>query len=232
VPPLNLVGDFGGGAMYLAFGIVCALLERHSSGQGQVIDAAMSEGAASMMSIFYGRVAAGLWRDERGVNALDGGAPWYGVYETADGKYISIGAIEGRFYARLMELLGLDAATLPGQHDRARWPELRERLRGAFKQKTRDEWRESLEGHDVCFAPVLSLAEAPTHPHNLAREAFMERGGVLQPAPAPRFSRTPGKVERSAPRCGEGGAAALAEWGFDDAKIAQFRAGVALIVAK
>jgi alpha-methylacyl-CoA racemase len=232
VPPLNLVGDFGGGAMYLAFGIVCALLERNSSGRGQVIDAAMSEGAASMMSIFYGRVAAGLWHDERGLNAIDGGAPWYGVYETADGKYVSIGAIEGRFYARLIDLLGLDAATLPARHDRARWPELRARLCDVFKQKTRDEWCKSLDGHDACFAPVLSLAEAPAHPHNRVRETFMERGGVLQPAPAPRFSRTPGEVERGAPQCGEGGAVALAEWGFDDATIAQFRAGGALIAAK
>jgi alpha-methylacyl-CoA racemase len=232
VPPLNLVGDFGGGAMYLAFGIACALVERHSSGRGQVIDAAMSEGAASMMSIFYARLAAGLWRDERGVNAIDGGAPWYGVYETADGKYISIGCIEGRFYATLMGCLGLDAATLPRQHDRARWPELRERLRDAFKQKTRDEWCESLAGHDVCFAPVLSLAEAPAHPHNRARGTFMERDGVIQPAPAPRFSRTPGSVERSAPRRGEGGSAALAEWGFDAAKIARFRSSGALLAAK
>jgi alpha-methylacyl-CoA racemase len=232
VPPLNLVGDFGGGAMYLAFGIACALLERHSSGRGQVIDAAMSEGAASMMSIFYGRVAAGVWNDERGVNAIDGGAPWYGVYETADGKYISIGAIEGRFYATLVKCLGLDAATLPSQHERARWPELRAHLRDVFKQKTRDEWCESLEAHDVCFAPVMSLAEAPTHPHNRARGTFMERDGVIQPSPAPRFSRTPGSVERSAPRRGEGGAAALAEWGFDGVKIAQFRRSGALIAAK
>jgi alpha-methylacyl-CoA racemase len=231
VPPLNLVGDYGGGAMYLAFGIACALVERHSSGRGQVIDAAMSEGAASMMSIFYARVAGRLWRDERGVNAIDGGAPWYDVYETADGKYISIGAIEGRFYARLMELLGLDAATLPERHDSARWPELSARLRDTFKQKTRDEWCKSLEGQDVCFAPVLSLAEAPAHPHNRARGTFMERDGVIQPAPAPRFSRTPGSVERSAPRRGEGGSAALAEWGFDAAKIAQFRMSGALISA-
>jgi alpha-methylacyl-CoA racemase len=232
VPPLNLVGDYAGGAMYLAFGIACALVERHSSGCGQVIDAAMSEGAASMMSIFYARLAAGSWRDERGVNAIDGGAPWYGVYETADGKYISIGAIEGRFYARLVERLRLDAASLPGRHDKARWPELRARLRDAFKQKTRDEWCESLAGHDVCFAPVLSLAEAPAHPHNRARGTFMERDGVIQPAPAPRFSRTPGSVERSAPRCGEGGNAALADWGFDAKKIAQFRAGGAFITAE
>jgi alpha-methylacyl-CoA racemase len=229
VPPLNLIGDYGGGAMYLAFGIACALVERQSSGRGQVIDAAMSDGAAGLMSIFYGRMAAGSWRDERGANAIDGGAPWYGVYETADGKHVAIGSIEGRFYAELVKRLGLDPATLPGQHERARWPELRARLRDVFKQRTRDEWCEALEGHDVCFAPVLSLAEAPSHPHNRARGTFVERDGVLQPAPAPRFSRTPGHLERGAPRRGQGGAAALAEWGFDAAGIARFRAHGALL---
>jgi len=229
VPPLNLVGDYGGGAMYLAFGIACALLERHSSGCGQVVDAAMSEGAASMMSIFYARFAAGGWQDERGANAIDGGAPWYSVYEAADGKFISLGAIEARFYAKLLELLGLDPATLPKQHDKAGWPELRTRLRDAFRQKTREEWCATLQGHDVCFAPVLSLAEAPAHPHHRARETFMRRDGLIQPAPAPRFSRTPGKVERGAPDCGEGGSAALADWGFDKATMARFRAGGARI---
>jgi alpha-methylacyl-CoA racemase len=181
-----------------------------------------------MMSIFYGRMAADAWHDERGVNALDGGAPWYGVYETADGKYLSIGSIEGRFYAtliaRLVERLGLDPAAFPGQHDRARWPELRARLRDAFKQKTRDEWCAAFAGHDVCVAPVLSLTEAPSHPHHRARGTFIERDDVTQPAPTPRFSRTPGRVARGAPRRGEGGAAALAEWGFDAAAIARFRA--------
>ena len=185
-----------------------------------------------MMTIFYARLAAGSWRDERGVNAIDGGAPWYGVYETADGEYIAIGAIEGRFYAKLLERLGLDAATLPRQHDQERWPELRAHLRNKFKQKTRDAWCQLLAGHDVCFAPVLSLAEAPAHPHNRARGTFIDRDGVLQPAPAPRFSRTPPSVERSAPQRGEGGAAALAEWGFDAAQIAQFRAGGALIAVE
>ena len=231
VPPLNLIGDYGGGGMYLAFGIACALIERQSSGRGQVVDAAMSEGAVSMMSIFYARLAAGAWEDERGANAIDGGAPWYGVYETAEGKYISIGAIEGRFYARLLELLDLGAASLPDRHDKTRWPELRSRLQDAFKRKTRDEWCEILRGHDVCFAPVLSLAEAPSHPHHRARGSFIERGGLLQPAPAPRYSRTPGEIERGAPACGEGGSAALAEWGFDEAAIARFRDSGARIIA-
>ncbi len=205
VPPLNLVGDYGGGGMYLAFGIACALLERQSSGRGQVVDAAMSEGAVSMMSIFYARLAAGAWEDERGANA--------------------------RFYARLVELLGLDAATLPKRQDKARWPELRALLQEAFKQKTRDQWCELLQAHDVCFAPVLSLTEAPSHPHHCARGTFMERDGLNQPAPAPRFSRTPGKVERGAPRCGEGGGDALAEWGFDADTIARFRASGARMAA-
>ena len=233
VPPLNLVGDYGGGAMYLAFGIACALVERNTSRRGQVIDAAMSDGAASLMSIFYSRMAAGAWRDERGANAIDGGAPWYGVYETADGKYLSIGAIEGRFYAkliaRLAEVLRLDASAWPRQHDRARWTELRTRLSDAFKRKTRDEWCAALDGHDVCFAPVLSLTEAPSHPHNRSRATFMQRDDVMQPSPAPRFSRTPGQIARRAPQRGEGGAAALAEWGFDTAEIARFRTAGALM---
>ena len=229
VPPLNLVGDYGGGAMYLAFGILCALVERHSSGRGQVIDAAMSDGAASLMTIFYARMAAGRWHDERASNAIDGGSPWYGVYETADGKYISIGAIEGRFYARLLDLLGLDSAFLPQQHDRARWGELRARLCDAFRRKTRDAWCELLQGEEVCFAPVLSLAEAPAHPHNRARATFIERDGVTQPAPAPRVARTPASIGRRAPEWGEGGAAALADWGFDASALERFRASGAVI---
>lgn len=229
LPPLNLVGDYGGGGMYLAFGIACALVERHASGRGQVIDAAMSDGAASLMSMFYARVAARLWQDQRGVNALDGGAPWYGVYETADGKYIAIGAIEARFYRRLIECLGLDPESLPAQHDRTRWPELRNALATAFRQKTRDEWCAGLKGCDVCFAPVLSLSEAPAHPHNLARATFTGRDGLMQPAPAPRFSRTPPRIERGAPARGEGGAAALAEWGFAPAEITRFRQAGAVL---
>jgi alpha-methylacyl-CoA racemase len=230
VPPLNLVGDFGGGAMYLAFGIACALFEACASGRGQVIDAAMSAGAASLMSFFYGRSAAGVWRDQRGINVLDGGAPWYDVYETADGKHVAVGAIEGRFYAELIERLGLDSATLPDRHDEARWPELRAALAAAFRQKSRDEWCETLEGGDACFAPVLSLAEAPTHPHNRARGTFVAHDGVIQPAPAPRFSRTPGTIARGAPKRGQGGAAALTDWGFDPGTIATFRAAGALLL--
>ncbi len=229
VPPLNLVGDYGGGGMYLAFGIACALYEARASGKGQVIDAAMTEGAAGLMGIFYGRMAAGIWRDQRGVNVLDTGAPFYNVYETADGKHVAIGSIEGRFYAELLERLSLDPKTLPGQHEHKRWPELSAAFSAAFKSKTRDEWCRKMEGSDVCFAPVLSLAEAPQHAHNRARGAFVDINGVTQPAPAPRYSRTPGAVARGAPRRGEGGAQALADWGFDRAEIDGFRARGALL---
>jgi alpha-methylacyl-CoA racemase len=224
VPPLNLVGDFGGGGMVLAFGIACALFEARASGKGQVIDAAMTEGVAGLMAMFYGRMAAGHWRDRRGVNVLDTGAPWYDVYETADGKHVAIGSIEGRFYAELLARLGLDPATLPGQFEFARWPELRTAFTAAFKGKTRDEWCREMEGTDVCFAPVLSLAEAPQHAHNRARGTFTAIDGVTQPAPAPRFSRTPGAIARSAPRRGQGGAQALADWGFGKTEIDGFRA--------
>jgi alpha-methylacyl-CoA racemase len=230
VPPLNLVGDFGGGGMYLAFGIACALFEARTSGKGQVIDAAMSEGAAGLMAMFYGQLAAGRWRDERGVNVLDTGAPWYNVYETADGKHVAIGSIEARFYAELLERLGLDPNTLPGQHEHKRWPELRAAFAAAFKRKTRDEWCREMEATDVCFAPVLSLAEAPRHAHNQARGAFVDIDGVTQPAPAPRYSRTPGAVARGAPRRGEGGAQALADWGFGNTEIEGFRARGALML--
>ena len=229
MPPLNLVGDFGGGGMVLAFGVACALFEARASGQGQVIDAAMSEGAAGLMAMFYGRLASGQWRDQRGVNVLDTGAPWYDAYETADGKYVAIGSIEGRFYAELLAHLGLDAKTLPGQFDFARWPELRAAFTAAFKRKTREAWCREMEGTDVCFAPVLSLAEAPQHPHNKARGAFVAIDGVTQPAPAPRYSRTPGAIVRGAPRRGEGGAQALADWGFGKAEVEGFRARGALL---
>jgi len=230
VPPLNLLGDFGGGGMVLAFGIACALYEARASGKGQVIDAAMTEGTASLMAMFYGRMAAGHWRDQRGVNVLDTGAPWYDVYETADGKHVAIGSIEGRFYAELLARLRLDPATLPGQFEYKRWPELRAAFTAAFKSKTRDEWCREMEATDVCFAPVLSLAEAPQHPHNRARSAFIDVDGVTQPAPAPRYSRTPGAIARGAPRRGEGGAQALAGWGFGKTEIDGFRSRGALML--
>ncbi len=197
VPPLNLVGDFGGGGMFLAFGMVCALLEAKRSGKGQVVDAAMVDGAAYLMALMHGFYSQGTWADERGVNVLDTGAPWYDVYETKDGKWLAAGAIEGRFYEAFVAGLDLDRATLPGQHDRARWDELRATFADRIKRKTRAEWETIFEGSDACVSPVLSLAEAPQHPHMAARGTFLMRDGVLQPAPAPRFSRT--QAEPGAP---------------------------------
>jgi alpha-methylacyl-CoA racemase len=214
VPPLNLVGDFGGGGLLLAFGIACGVIEARTSGRGQVIDAAMVDGASLLTTMFAGLQAAGHWRDERGVNALDSGAPWYDSYATQDGRYIAVGAIEARFYDELIERLGLDAQTLPAQYDRARWPELRARFAAAFGSRTRDEWCAVFEGADACFAPVLDFAEARAHPHNRARGRSVEVGGIAQPAPAPLFARTPGGVRRGPPERGAGGRAALADWGF------------------
>jgi alpha-methylacyl-CoA racemase len=211
VPPLNLVGDFGGGGMLLAFGVACALLEARSSGRGQVIDAAMVDGASTLAAMFSGFLASHKWSEERGVNTLDGGAPWYDVYETKDGKYVSIGAIEAKFYEELHLRLGVPM--LP-QHDRARWPEMRAAFESAFKRRTREEWCAVFEGSDACFAPVLSFSEARSHPHASARSAFTEVNGVQQPAPAPRFSRTAPSVGRPPPERGQGGRTALRDWGF------------------
>lgn len=213
VPPLNLVGDFGGGSLYLAMGILAALFERLQSGKGQVIDAAMVDGAASLMTLFYGLKGAGMWSDVRGANMLDSGAPWYDSYECRDGGHVAIGSIEGKFYVELIEKLGLDPAILPKQHDRKRWPSLRAAIAAAFRTKTRDEWCAIMEGSDICFAPVLGLDEAPKHPHMATRETFVSPDGVIQPAPAPRFSRTPGGIARRPPVRGEGGEQALADWG-------------------
>jgi len=224
VPPLNLVGDFGGGGMLLAFGIACALLEARTSGKGQVVDAAMVEGAALLTTMFAGMRAAGIWRDARADNFLDSGAPWYGCYATQDDKYVAIGAIEPKFYARLVERMGLDPASLPAQYDRSRWPELRKRFAAAFATKTRDEWTRLLEGDDVCFAPVLDFAEAPSHPHARARNGYVDVDGIVQPAPAPRFTRTPGTARGGPPERGAGGLAALRDWGFDDDAIGRLLA--------
>ena len=223
VPPLNLVGDFGGGGMYLAFGIVCALLEAGRSGQGQVVDAAMVDGAASLAAAVFGMRAMGIWTDERGDNILDSGAPWYDVYETRDGRHVAIGSIEKRFYAELLKLTGLGGEDLPHQRDKARWPELRARLARAFKEKTRDEWCALMEGSDVCFAPVLSMAEAAQHPHNRARGTFVEVEGVPQPAPAPRFSRSKPSIQRPPARRGEHTDSALGDWGFSAGDIKSLR---------
>jgi alpha-methylacyl-CoA racemase len=224
LPPLNLVGDFGGGGMFLAFGVVCALLEAQRSGEGQVVDAAMVDGAAILMSMFHGFTAMGMWTDERGTNLLDTGAHFYEVYETSDAKFVSIGSIEPQFYAELLRLTGLDGdAEFAGQHNRANWPKLKERLGEVFRTKTRDEWTAIMEGTDVCFAPVLSIKEAPQHPHITARGTFTEVAGITQPSPAPRFSRTPGSIERPPSHAGQHTDEALTEWGFSTDEVAKLR---------
>jgi len=223
VPPLNLVGDFGGGGMLLAFGIACALVEAQRSGKGQVVDAAMVDGASLLATMFSGMMAAGRWHETRGDNLLDTGAPWYEVYETADGKYVAIGAIEPKFYEELLLRLGVQGEKLPAQHDRKGWPALRERFAEKFRERTRDEWCRAFDGSDACFSPVLSFTEARAHPHNAARGTFTRSGKVDQPAPAPRFSRTPGAIRRAPPERGEGGAQALMDWGFSAEEISSLK---------
>ncbi|NKB50537.1 MAG: CoA transferase [Alphaproteobacteria bacterium] len=219
VPPLNMIGDFGGGGMYLAFGVLAAVYEAQRSGAGQVVDIGMVDGAISLMTPIYGLSASGYWNDAREENILDGAAPFYGAFETADGKFISIGSIEKKFYALLLEKLELDPDTLPPQMDRDQWPALKATIAETIKTKTRDEWVAIMEGTDVCFAPVLSLAEAPLHPHNQARGNFVEVAGITQPAPAPRFSRTPGRVHSAPAIPGEHTEAVLGDWGFSEAEI-------------
>jgi len=219
VPPLNLIGDFGGGGMLLGFGVACALIEAARSGRGQVVDAAMVEGASLLAAMFSGFLASKNWSEERGSNILDTGAPWYDVYETKDGKYVSIGSIETRFFEELLERLNLKE--VPGQYDRARWPHMRAMFEKAFKTKTREEWCKVFEGSDACFAPVLSWSEARRDAHNVSRKSYVTVANVEQPAPAPRFSRTPAAVRRAPPERGEGGAAALADWGFSKDEIAK-----------
>jgi alpha-methylacyl-CoA racemase len=197
VPPINYAGDFGGGGMLLAFGMAAALVAVKNGGPGQVVDAAMTEGSSLLASMLRWLGATGRWRDARGVNLLDGGAPFYDTYETADDEFVAIGAIEPQFYALLLEKLGLQGdPEFRAQLNPAGWPALKDRLAAIFRTKTRDEWCALMEGTDICFAPVLSLAEAPEHPHNLARGAFVEVGGMVQPAPAPRFSATPSDPPR------------------------------------
>lgn len=222
--PLSMVGDFGGGALYLAFGLLAALLEARQSGKGQVVDAAMVDGVASMQTIFLGMRAAGLWRDERGTNAIDSGSHFYQVYECADGKWICVAAVEDRFYADLLRRLGIEPGTLGEQMEPANWPQAKALLAARFKQKTRAEWCALLEGTDACFAPVLSWREAPSHPHLSERQTFCEIDGVVQPAVAPRFSRSlPNRPTLPQDITPEGTDRALAAW-LDTEAIAALRA--------
>lgn len=224
VPPLNLVGDYGGGGMFLALGLVAALLESARSGEGQVVDVAMVDGAATLMTMFHALTAMGVWNPERGTNMLDTGAHYYDVYECADGGLISIGSIEPQFYAELVRLAELDDPQFERQQSRSEWPELKTKIEAVFKTRTRDEWCALMEHTDVCFAPVLSLEEAPKHPHNVARQTFVERDGIMQPAPAPRFSRTAPEIQRSPSHPGQQTDEILAEIGLDADTIASLRA--------
>jgi alpha-methylacyl-CoA racemase len=214
-PPLNLVGDFGGGGMFLIAGVLAALLERERSGMGQVIDAAMVDGAAVLMAMFYGLAELGAWQAERGTNSIDSGSHFYDVYECSDGRYVAIGAVERQFYAELRNRLGLDDDRWDSQMERTAWPDRKNELAELFRSRTRAEWCEVLEGTDACFAPVLSMDEAHEHPHNVERKTFSRVDGVLQPAPAPRFSRTPTSTPRGAALPGEHSVDILRRWGFD-----------------
>ena len=223
-PPLNLVGDFGGGGMLLAFGIVAALFERGRSGRGQVIDAAMTDGSALLMNGLYGMMNGEFWLPERGSNLLDGGAHFYGTYETRDGKYISVGSIEPQFYALLLEKSGLgEQDGLPPQMDREEWPEMQRRLEAIFRTRTRDEWDEIMLGTDICYAPVLNFRDAVTHPHNRSRDTFVEVDGIHQAAPAPRFSRTPPQTPSAGVAPGAHTDEVLGSFGFGDAEIRSLR---------
>lgn len=223
VPPLNLVGDYGGGGMLLALGVVAALLNVQRGGAGQVVDAAMIEGAAQLGAVVWGLLASGNWREQRASNLLDGGTPWYDSYRTSDGHFMAVGAVESRFYAELLEKLGLAGKDLPKQHDRSGWPVLRQHFEAVFLTRTRDEWCAMFEGSDACVAPVLGFAEAPHHPQHRARGSFVEVAGVVQPGPAPRFLGTPSEINGPAPARGEHGGAALRDWGFDAQAVARLR---------
>jgi alpha-methylacyl-CoA racemase len=229
VPPLNLIGDFGGGGMLLAFGMVAALLQAARSGEGQVVDAAMVDGAASLMTMIHAFHSYGIWNDERGSNMLDTGAPFYEVYETSDGKWMAVGGIEVQFYAALLEGLGLTGdETLPHQQSKEDWPAMKERFAAIFKTKTRDEWSAVFDGTDACVVPVLSPWEAHEHPHNVARSTFIEVEGAVQPAPAPRFSKTPSRVSRPPSPPGADTISGLVEWGVDESVVAKLRESGAL----
>ena len=219
VPPLNLVGDFGGGALYLAMGVLAGIISARATGKGQVIDCSMVEGAASLMMMMYGALASGAWTEQRGCNRTDGGAHFYHVYETKDGEYVSVGAIEPQFYALLLQHTGLEGEELPPQTDRALWPEMRQRLAAIFNTKTRAEWTEIMQQTDICFAPVLRMSEALEHPQNVHRQSFVEVDGIPQPAPAPRFLGTPTRVQCPPAPVGEHTDEVLRDWGFSAAEI-------------
>ncbi|MEM1112196.1 MAG: CaiB/BaiF CoA-transferase family protein [Pseudomonadota bacterium] len=217
--PLNLVGDFGGGGLMLAYGMVCAILEAKTSGEGQVVDAAMIDGAATLMASAFAAQQAGFWRETRGTNFLDGGAHFYEVYETADAQYISLGSIEPQFYAELLDVLGEDAAHFENQWDMDNWPAMQQRLAEIIKGKTRDEWNEIMAGRSVCYAPVLAISEVKDHPHHQARGTFVDDGEVWQPAPAPRFSRTRGEIRSVAAGVGQHSREILAQFNFSESEI-------------
>ena len=224
-PPLNLIADYGGGAMFLAFGMVCALLERATSGKGQVVDAAMTDGTAALTALFWSLRAAGLWSDARGRNCLDGGAPFYDTYATSDGRFVAIAPLEPKFFAELAQRIGLEPHFARSQYDRTLWPALRARLTGIFADKTRDEWRTLLEGTDACVTGVLTFAEAPLHPQNAARAVYTTLNGQTQPAPAPRFGRSVPDTPRAPAAAGADTRAVLAEAGFAEAEIAALLRG-------
>jgi alpha-methylacyl-CoA racemase len=229
VPPLNLVGDFGGGALYMAMGLLAGVIQARESGRGQVIDCAMSDGAASLMAMFYGGHKAGGWRNEREANMLDGGAHFYNTYQCADGGWISIGCIEPQFYALMREKLGfVDDPDFDAQNDRELWPGLKAKMAARVAEKTRDEWSAILDGTDVCFGPVLDFDGAPRHPHNVARETFVTVAGVIQPAPAPRFSATPSAIQGPPPAIGAHDREALNDWGFSGAEVDALQAAGAI----
>jgi alpha-methylacyl-CoA racemase len=220
VPPLNLVADLGGGAMYLAVGVLAAVMHARASGKGQVVDVAMVDGVTHLMSAFQAFRQQGSWVDDRGRNSVDGGAPYYGTYETSDGKYVAVGAMEPHFYANLLTVLGLDAASLSAQEDRTAWPALRARFAVVFRGRSRDAWVQAAAGRDACLAPVLSIAEAPEHPHMKARAAYVKFDGLLHPGPAPRFSETPSVLSRPTPTAGQHSAEVLQDWGVAPAIVA------------
>lgn len=228
VPPLNLVGDFGGGALYLAMGMLAALHSAKETGKGQVVDTAMTDGATSLMSMFFGFMASGMWEDDRYRNMLDGGAHFYDTYECSDGKFISLGSIEPQFYALLREKAGLNDPAFNAQMDKGQWPDLKDKLTTVIKSKTRDEWVDIMEGTDICFAPVLSIGEAKDHPHNKARETIVELDGVVQPNVAPRFFGTPSAIQGPPPSAGGDTDDVLAAWGFSADDISGLKAKEAI----